>query len=88
MEYLDDKIATDETINLGVHWMFHPTTVYYKNMKGFTFFENLHYDKNILPDAGYDYYYVFNSNYKRFLTEGYEVEKVFTGFGYLLRKKE
>lgn len=88
MEYLDDKVGPNETVNLGVHWMFHPTMMYYKNTKGFTFFENIHYDKNILPDAGYDYYYVFKSNYDRFLTEGYEVEKTFTGFGYLLRKKE
>lgn len=88
LTYLDEKLGSDEQIKLGVHWMFHPTSLYYQETKGFDFFEGLHYDKKILPEANYDYYYVFKSNYDRFLTEGYEVEKSFSGFAYLLRKKK
>lgn len=87
LTYLDEKIPPNQTVHLGVHWMFHPTSLYYQETKGFDFFDNLHYDKKILPEADYDYYYVFKSNYDQELTEGYEVEKAFSGFAYLLRRK-
>ena len=87
LNYLEKKLPLNKEINLGVHWVFHPTSMYYKKTKGLTFYKNLHYDKNILPSAGYDYYYVFKDDYKELLWEDYEVEKKFSEGLYLLRKK-
>jgi len=88
MMYLNEKVADGEKVKLGVHWMFHPTTLYYKESQDLDFFEELRYSKKILPDESYDYYYVFKSNYDQELTEGYELEKAFSGFAYLLRRKK
>jgi len=86
LEDLQFKLG-EAKINYGVHWWFHPTTTYYKRTRGYTFFDELHYDKKILPQAGYDYYFVLQNDYNQFLKDGYDIEKVYDGFGYLLRKK-
>ncbi len=87
MTYLNNKVGDKDKINLGVHWMFYPTAMYYKESQGMDFFDDLRYSKKLLTNENYDYYYVFKSNYDRELTEGYEVEKAFSGFAYLLRRK-
>lgn len=86
LEDLEQKLD-GEKISFGVHWWFHPTSSYYKETKNFTFFDDLRYDKGIFPDEGYDYYYVLKNDYEQFLKDGYEIEKVYDGFGYLLRQK-
>jgi hypothetical protein len=87
LEYLETKARPNEEINFGTHWMFQQASMYYKRANKLEYFKNIPYHKEILPDAGYDYYYVFKSNYQQFLTEGYEIEKDFE-FACLLRKKK
>lgn len=87
LNYLETKVPHDKEVYLGAHWMFRQTSMYYKQANNLTFFKNIPYSKEILPKAGYKYYYVFKSNYEQFLQEGYEIEKEFE-FACLLRKKE
>ena len=87
LEYLETKVPPNKDVYLGAHWMFRQTSMYYKQAYNLNYFKNIPYSKKILPEADYDYYYVFKSNYKQFLQEGYEVEKEFE-FACLLRKKE
>jgi len=71
----------------GVNWFFHPTTYFYKETLDLDFFELPPYDKNIQPNAGFDFYYVFNNDYENFLIEKYELEKKLSNNFYLLKKK-
>jgi hypothetical protein len=87
LAYLQTVSPAEGHIRLGVHWMFQPSSEYYRQLEPYRFFDPLVYSKTIQKDTTYDYYYLFKSDYDPDLQARYTVEKEYGGFSYLLRRK-
>jgi hypothetical protein len=87
VRYLEKlPLPADGVIDLGVNWVFQPSTSFYLYCMNMADFFTLPLDSNIRTDGRYDYYYVFSSDFPQ-LQDQYEIEKQFPAGAYLLRKK-
>lgn len=87
MLYMNDVgAARQETVGLGVGWLFYPSAEFYRVTLGLQHVSQISNDPNISPEAGYDYYYIEDSS-REVLSEMYEQEKYFPWGRVLMRKK-
>jgi hypothetical protein len=84
--YLDNKISGGESVNLGVYWLYQPSTEYYFKTSGFDFSPMPLREDGLREDAFFDYYYVQNEDVRR-VSPAYEVERVFGVSGTLMKRK-
>ena len=84
IEYVSEKAKPGEKINLGVHWFYSHSSVFYIQTRELDFFEPIIYEKDLRQDTFYDYYYVM-PDYKDQLDNDYVEEKDF-GSGILFRR--
>lgn len=87
MLYMNDVgAARQESVGLGVSWLFYPAAEFYRVTLGLQHVAQVSNDPNISPEAGYDYYYIEDSN-REVLSEMYQQEKYFPWGRVLMRKK-
>lgn len=88
LAYLNEKLPPGSKIKFGVHWLYHPSAVYYFKTVPYDFAaEPLTYSKELRTDDYFDYYYVQPSDLPS-MHPNYELEKRFSWSGCLLRRKK
>ncbi len=80
-----NEVETDKPLKLGVHWTFHPSTMYYWKTGQLKTIDVLLYSKELRTDDYFDYYYVPSSDTAR-LHPSYRLEKEFGNDYWLYRK--
>ena len=78
--------ARQKPVSVGVSWLFFPSGEFYRQTLALPFVEQLPNNADIKPDAGYEYYYIEESQ-KPMLGEVYEQVKYYPWGRVLMRKK-
>ncbi len=78
--------ARQQPVRLGVSWLFFPAGEFYRITLSLNHVEPLPNNQDIRTDAGYDYYYIEESQ-KSLLGDAYEQEKYYPWGRVLMRKK-
>ncbi len=87
MLYLNDVgNARQKPVRAAVSWLFYPSGEFYRHTLSLPYVESLPGVPDIRPDAGYDYYYIEESQ-KDMLGDAYEQEKYYPWGRVLMRKK-
>lgn len=87
MLYLNDAgEARQKPVSVGVSWLFFPAGEFYRQTLALPYVEQLPNNAEIKPDAGYEYYYIEESQ-KPLLGEAYEQVKYYQWGRVLMRKK-
>ena len=81
-----ENLEVEKPVKLGVHWIYHPATMYYWKTGELNAIDELLYDKNIRTDDYFDYYYVPLGDTAK-LHPAYVVERQF-GYDWWLFRKE
>ncbi len=82
------NVPEEEKISLGLHWIYHPAASYYYTTRKMNFLsEPLLYSKSILPEKGFDYYYVDPGESAQ-LHERYDLVLFLNYEGILFRRKD
>ncbi|MEM6802992.1 MAG: hypothetical protein AAF696_16425 [Bacteroidota bacterium] len=86
IELMQEKAVEGEQIKLGVYWIYHPTSAFYKRVRELDFLEDIPYEKQLRKDAYYDYYFVEPGQVEQ-LHPDYEIEQKIGWIGVLCRRK-
>ncbi len=81
-----DNLEVEKPVKLGVHWTYHPATMFYWKTGELNAIDELLYNKEIRNDDYFDYYYVPLGDTAK-LHPSYVVEKQF-GYDWWLFRKE
>jgi len=86
IDLMMEKEEAGKSIKLGVYWIFHPTSAFYKRTRELDFIETIPYEKQLRTDSLYDYYFVEPGQGEQ-INKAYELEKKIGWVGALYKRK-
>ena len=87
IDLMMEKEEPGKKVKLGVYWIYHPTSAFYKQVRELDFIETIPYEKQLRTDSLYDYYFVEPGQGEQ-INSAYELEQKVGWVGALYKRKD